>query len=339
MTTQQDQTIEQPIPTFGDANFKPATHADDEDLAALEAAAAKGADEPEQDEAPTETDAQEQTETTEAPEAPQAAEPPKGADKPRMIPIERLNEVIADRNKLREEMAEIRGMVAGLAVTKGQQASPAAPDPEPETPQSRIEKLEAEVGTLAERYDSGALSFAEYEKARRAIDRQITRLELEADQPRTGERPDDTYLREQTDRLNEEFPVLKSITAADIKAIVPLAERQAEKDGIDFAGNSLRFRRYVAETAQRIYGSATQQQQKPPAAGADAQDGNPKPGIAAARKVEQARNAPPNLNNLSVSGRATQVGEYTPQRVAAMSDDELALLPDAVLAKLAGAGR
>lgn len=336
MTTQQDQTIEQPIPTFGDANFKPATHADDEALADLEAAAAKGADEPEQDEAPTETDAQEQTETTEATAAPQAAEPPKGADKPRMIPIERLNEVIADRNKLREEMAEIRGMVAGLAVTRGQQASPAAP--EPETPQSRIEKLEAEVVTLAERYDGGSLSFADYEKARRAIDKQITRLELEIDQPRTAERPDDSYLREQTDRLEDEFPVLKSITADDIKAIVPLATRQAERDGVDIAGNTLRYRRYVAQTAQRIYGEATQQQ-KPPAAGADAQDGNPKPGTAAARKVEQARNAPPNLNNLSVSGRASQAGEYTPQRVAAMSDDELALLPDAVLAKLAGAGR
>lgn len=338
MTTQQDQTIEQPIPTFGDANFKPATHADDEDLAALEAAAAKGADEPEQDEEQTETDAQDQTETVEESATQQAAQPPKGSDKPRMIPIERLNEVIADRNKLREEMAEIRGMVAGLAVTKGQQASPAAQDPEPETPQSRIEKLEAEAATLAERYDGGSLSFADYEKARRTIDRQITRLELEADQSRMTERSDDTYLREQTDRLENDFPVLKSITADDIKAIVPLAQRQAEKDGIDFAGNSLRFRRYVAETAQRIYGSATQQQTSP-AAGADAQDGNPKPGNATARKVEQARNAPPNLNNLSVSGRATQAGEYTPQRVAAMSDDELALLPDAVLAKLAGAGR
>lgn len=344
-TQQQDQTIEHTTPSseFGKAGFSPAAHADDDDLAALEAALAKGDSEPsEAAEAEPETDATETEvadDQTETPEATQpATQPAKAADgKPRMVPIERLNEVISERNKTREEIAELRGMVAALAASKGAQATPAAAqDAEPETPQSRIEKMEAEVAALAERYDNGGISFSDYEKARRAIDRQIVRLELEIDQPRTTDRPDDTYLREQTDRLESDFPVLKSLTAADIQAIVPLAQRQAEKDGIDFGGNALRFRRYVAETAQRIYGDPTQQTTTTPAAGAQAQDGNPKPGNAAARKVELARNAPPNLNNLSVSGRATQVGEYTPQRVAAMSDDELAALPDSVLAKLAG---
>lgn len=344
MTTQQDQTIEHTTPSseFGKAGFSPAAHADDDDLAALEAALAKGDSEPsEAAEAEPETDAQETEVADDQAETPEAAQPAtqpaKAADgKPRMVPIERLNEVITERNKTREEIAELRGMVAALAAAKGAQATPAAAqDAEPETPQSRIEKMEAEATALAERYDRGELSFSDFDKARRAIDRQIVRLELEAEMPRPMERPDDTYLREQTDRLESDFPVLKSLTAADIQAIVPLAQRQAEKDGIDFGGNALRFRRYVAETAQRIYGDATQQTTTP-AAGAQAQDGNPKPGNAAARKVELARNAPPNLNNLSVSGRATQVGEYTPQRVAAMSDDELAALPDSVLAKLAG---
>lgn len=340
MTTQQDtQTIEPTSTEFGKAGFAPASHADDADLAAIEAAIAKGEGEPEgTDEAPADAAVEDQTEPTQ--EADPAAQPVKASEaKPRMVPIERFNEVINERNKTREENAELRGVVAGLTISKGAQAKPDATqeEAEPETPISRIDKLETEAASLAERYDRGELSFTDYEKARRSIDRQIARLEFEADPPNAQASRDDSYLREQTDRLEEEFPVLKSISADDVKAIVPLAQRQAAKDGVDFSGNTLRFRRYVAETAQRIYGAATQQNQTT-TAGADASGGTPKPGTAAARKIEQARNAPPNLNNLSVSGRATQVGEYTPQRVAAMSDDELANLPDAVLAKLA-AGR
>lgn len=339
MTTQQDtQTIETHSTEFGKAGFAPVSHADDADLAALEAAIAKGEGEPEAtDEAPADAAVEDQTEHTQ--EAEPAEQPAKASDgKPRMVPIERFNEVIAERNKTREENAELRGMVAGLAVSRGAQAKPdAAQEPEPETPISRIEKLETEAASLAERYDRGELSFIEYEKTRRSIDRQIARLELEADPPSALNSRDDSYLREQTDRLVDEFPVLKSISEDDVKAIVPLAQRQAAKDGVDFSGNTLSFRRYVAQTAQRIYGDATQQTQTT-TAGADASGGTTKPGSAATRKVEQARAAPPNLNHLSVSGRATQVGEYTPQRVAAMSDDELANLPDSVLAKLA-AGR
>lgn len=339
MTTQQDtQTIEPTSTEFGKAGFAPVSHADDADLAALEASLAKGEDEPEvTDEAPADAAVADETEQTEDTQA--AEQPAKASDgKPRMVPIERFNEVINERNKTREEIAELRGMVAGLAVSKGAQAKPdAAQEPEPETPISRIEKLETEAASLAERYDRGELSFTEYEKTRRSIDRQIARLEYEADPPNAQDPKDDSYLREQTDRLEEEFPVLKSISADDVKAIVPLAQRQAAKDGVDFSGNTLRFRRYVAQTAQRIYGDPTQQT-KTTTADADASSGTPKPGQAAARKVEQARNAPPNLNQLSVSGRATQIGEYTPQRVSAMSDDELANLPDAVLARLA-AGR
>lgn len=339
MTTQQDtQTIEPTSTEFGKAGFAPVSHADDADLAAIESAIAKGEDEIEgTDEAPADAAVEDQSEQTQ--EADPAEQPAQAAGgKPRMVPIERFNEVINERNKTREEIAELRGMVAGLAVSKGAQAKPDAdPEQAPETPISRIEKLETEAASLAERYDRGELSFAEYEKTRRSIDRQIARLEYEADPPNAQDPKDDSYLREQTDRLEEEFPVLKSISADDVKAIVPLAQRQAAKDGVDFSGNTLRFRRYVAETAQRIYGNATQQNQTA-TADADASGGGPKPGAAAARKVEQARNAPPNLNQLSVSGRATQVGEYTPQRVAAMSDDELANLPDAVLARLA-AGR
>lgn len=335
MTTQQNDTqeIERP-PAIGEAGFTPAEHSDDAELAAIEAQlAANGGQERD--------DATEEQEQATEPTQPQSQEVPAAAGKPAMVPHSRFHEVNlraqqeADRNRALElQLAEMKGMVAALAA--GKTPAAAAPQQAEPTPQERLVALEDEFASLAEKYERGELSTKDYEIAKLGVSRQINRVEREIEAPASAASPtQDTYLQEQTDALTSEFPVLATLTAADIDAIIPLARRNAAREGADL-GSDLKLRRYVAATAQGIYGgpqtTTANAGGKPPARPTN-------PAANGLSKLEIARRAPPNLNGLASQGPAPNGGEPTKEQFDGMTEDQRAALPDAVLARMASAAR
>ncbi len=331
MTTQQQETTQERIPQFGDADFRPAAHADDTELAALEAELAKaeggsaeaGEQNAEQGEAEHQ-DAQTDQGTQAKEQPPAEGEQQPQGRQPIMVPKGRLDQALHERDELRERLARLEGAVGALALGK-QPAQPASEPANEPTPQERIDALKSDVEKLAERYEAGELSTKDWTTQNLALQEQILDIRMEMRSP-SAPAQSDTYLQEQTDRLAEEFSVLQTMSAEDIEAIVPLARREAAKQGIDIS-TDLKLRRHIAATAQRLYGD------NQPGAGGKPQAKDPRTQAANA-KLEMARNAPPNLNPHAVAYQGPTGGTPTVEQAERMSDDELAALPPAVLAAL-----
>lgn len=337
MTTQQQEPDTQPTtPQFGDAGFKPAAHADDAELAELEAELAKASGANADGEAPP-AEGEQQPEQDQQDEPPATTtEPAQGEAAPArgpgpMIPKSRLDQALRERDEMRERLARVEGMVVAMASGR-QPPETGAPAPEPElTPEQRIEALKTDLDTLAETYEQGTIGTKDFVRQQTALQEQILDLRVGMHSARNAPQGD-TYLQEQTSRLEDEFPVLKEIAADDVEAIVPLARREAVKQGIDIS-TDLRLRRHIASFAQSYYGKTQAPGGKPQGQGQP----NPplNPAANARAKLELARSAPPNLNTHAVAYSGTATGAPTPEQFSQMTDDQIAALPDAVLAKMA----
>lgn len=185
-----DETVEaaQAAETNGDQKQAETEYTPDDDpmLAGLKEAEAEIA---------AEEAAQKKTETAQdtdqdQKEAPAAAveEKPTGAEKETpMIPKPRFDEVRSERDKARDQVAYLQGIVhtqkemlsgaaAKAGATAGQDEGKKAEDAAPE-PKVLIEQAENKKIELAEKYENGEISLVELEKERVALDRQIRELD------------------------------------------------------------------------------------------------------------------------------------------------------------------
>lgn len=337
MTTQQEQNEVERPPQFGDAGFKPAAHADDDELARVEAELAKEEAGDAGTEAETAEDAELTTEedpgteeTHEEARPDTAKQPPAPTKTPTiMIPKQRLDEVLQDREQLLQRLARLEGAVTVMANGKPM-AQGEQPKPEP-TPQERIDALKADVDKLSEQFESGEIGTREFTRQQFDLQEKIFDIKQEMVAPRATAPAQDTYLLEQTNRLATEFDILAKISADDIEAITPLALRDARVNKVDIS-NDLALRRHIAATAQRIYGGTPNTQ---PAAGGKPPGPDQNRVEQGRAKLRLAQSAPPNLNAHAVNYSASSGGVPTAEQFASMTEDQRAALPDAVLAKLA----
>lgn len=119
------------------------------------------------------------------PEAPAAGSAPKGASP--MVPIARLNEVLSERDLLRDQVGYLRGLNDAKA-SNAAPAAPAAPaDRHAETSgkdqggvvdevEAAISKAEEKKLELAERYDNGEISSKQWKQEEITIDKEIRAL-------------------------------------------------------------------------------------------------------------------------------------------------------------------
>lgn len=331
MTTQQQETTTETVPGFGEAGFQPAHHADDDELAALEAELAKEAsgtsDAPSEVESTaSETEPEDHVEHH-AQEQPLAEGEPPQKSASHMVPKARLDEVLRKNAEMAERIARLEGAVGAIAMGKPAGTTPAEEPAREPTPEERIEAIRADIDKLAEQYESGEISTREW--ARENTRLQETLLDLRAATTSRAAQSD-AYLEEQTGNLVREFPVLTTITSDDVEAIVPLARREAQKQGIDIS-TDLKLRRHIAAFAQSYYGQNQAPGGKPQGQG---QPSQPAAGNGQA-KLNMARNAPPNLNQHAVAYSGQSAGAPSDDRVMQMRDDDLLALPPDVLAKIA----
>lgn len=332
MTEQVQQNAE-----IGTSGFTPMAHADDAELAEIEAAlkAAETGKPAEVAKPAAEVatpEAQPVAEGAKPAEAvPADAGKPNGEGErqdgkkgPPMVPHWRVRELVEQAAlKARAETLE-----EALHARPG--ATRAAPD-QP-TAQEQIATLDREIDQAATAFDEGKISLAQFKQVERANDRKIAELSRPAQTAAEPTAREDLYLAQQTDKLAEEFPVLNSLTAADVEPLVPLAYREAARQGVKITPDSLgdyNIRRFVGVVASRMYGEArpapatSQQQQQPPA------------GQQGAEKIERLAKLPPDLNQLS-AGAPKGADPMDPQRFMSMDVDEIAALPETLTRKISG---
>lgn len=327
---------------------------DDAEVEAARAAVEKPAEaEPPKTEAkPTVT----ATTPTAAPSEP-AAEPADEEDKAQqaMMPVWRANERV---QKEREANARLAGEneALKLMLQQRQPANPAA-TPQPKTAEEQLKDIRAERRAIAEKFDNGEINRAQEAEALEALnDREYAIREEQwkaksAPQPKAepaAEPADDMYLDGLTVKLADDHPFVDHLRQDQVDFLVAEATRQLASEGVQFAkGNLPSAQRYVlrervavlsdaygpamtGKTLEQVKGktttTTTTQPGKPPALSHNAQ--------ARSDKLELARNAPPNLSNISGTPSST---EPTEDDILGMSEEEILIkVPKATREKLMG---
>ena len=320
MTT-QDAAAPEAVP-LGAEGFKPMPHAEDQELAELEAQAqSEQATKPD---ATSEAQEQSQEQVGEQAEATEAEQPPaedaKPAKKPIFIPKERLDQEARRAREAEAAAAYWKGQADALKTT-----GTAQPQRQTATPEQQISRIEADLVAKAEQFDNGQMTlraFKEFEIKANAALSQLRALPQGAPVPTS-----DMRLQELTEQLLVDFPILAELKAEDVEPLEPRARRELQAEGAVLRNDpqsAYQIRRRVAELAQRIHGGPV----------AQARPGASQASEAIKSKVALAQKMPPDINRL---GGSTQVADLeSPQRILTLDPDEIAALPEATLRRLTG---
>lgn len=291
--------------------------------------------------------------TAGAPAQQPPAAKPAGKSAVPLIPKARFDEVLTDRNKLAQDNAYLRGKLdATLAAPATADGKP-APAPAPaQTPQQRLAAVDLEIDALAEKFDAGDLTMADFKKQERTLNekRDAIREESRAKPVAAATGPDgnELYLETLTADLETKHPWVdvfdKVGSEADWAYLKSTAVENLTARGIDPSKGAVgkyELRREVAALADQLgpallttraqaKGIAIPGQQPAPAA---ATTTTPKPGAAPLSPAAQARlaklntmnGAPPDLTAMTGSA---ETGDAE-SRVETMSEEEWKALPAA----------
>lgn len=291
-------------------------------------------------------------------QAPVKADEPPADDKkqPIMIPKARLDEVLR-RN---EELAHTASYYKGLADANKERSSVAQPDQsKPAEPVKTIKELLTEIDTqqleLAKKYDDGELTAAQWTAERLKLENQaatirIEEVRIEGERLRNETKAEarkeamELSLEEHAAKLDKGHPGLTLMPADDNHPMWGLlAEKAKEKlaaDGVTLvkgdARSTMIWRETLAELADKyapiwtekpLPGKASTPPTPPP--------GDKKPSLADKRleKIQLSHQQPPDSSKLGSSGVRP---ELTEAQILAMSDDDLASLPEATRARIKG---
>jgi hypothetical protein len=291
----------------------------------------------------------EPTSTASAPTGQAAA--PEPAKKPSgevpMIPKPRLDEVLSKLAEKEQEAAYWRGVADARAASPAAATAQAA---QPPTLEQRLAQLYAAQDALAEKFDAGEITMAEFTRQERELRQQEQQLREEQLAAKlkpaaATSQADELYLDTLTAKLEQEHPWVLPFNAVATQAEWDFVERQARENltqrGIELRGSigTFELRKEMSALIDRLA----------PALLADradkaAQVGAPFPAQGGAangqaqarlRAMQKASGAPPDLS--SIKGAAPDGGMPSEQRIAAMSDEEIAaVLPPSVRQKLLG---
>lgn len=286
--------------------------------------------------------------------APKTPEPKQEPSDSPMIPKARLDQVLAEKDEMARRAAFLEGQLHQLQTQATQPATPAAPEEPPKTPDEIIAEARVQKQDLAKKYDDAELTAAEYEASKDRLDdiiaeaREAKLAQRFQPQPTTPSQRqqtgEDLYLDQLTAKLETDHPYTLEIAKDDPrwKFLEDEANRQLQQEGIALMPGArglytLRERMAVltdqygpmwtGKSPDQIRGQAPNPGTGPAP--------TPAPGLsptAKARmdKLDMAEQQPPSTTSLGGSGASTEVSEAD---INAMSDDEIAALPESTRRK------
>lgn len=278
------------------------------------------------------------------PQAPQPPAQPQGQPQqqgpkaePPMIPKPRFDEVLGKADELARRNAFLEGQIAAMQSQKPAGQAQGQPAAEPEKPKRTLEQIDADKVALAEEYDSGKLSTAEWKKREVELDREARQLMQQpaqaSQQPPAGS--DDLFLEQLTQQLEAKHPYSTLITDEADWAFIETKARQqlaaeGEKIGDDSRSTFL-LRQKMAQLTDKYGPTLTGKQLQQPQVQRQGGQQQQQPGgstKAQAReaKLQQADGMPPNINSLG--GTAASSTEISEADILAMDDEAIAALPE-----------
>lgn len=286
-----------------------------------------------------------------------------------MIPKARFDDAVG---RAREEAAYWRG-VAESARASGQnggtpngQSADQGNQQQP-TAEQQLIAIDDQIVALAEKFDNGEITMKEYKAEERKLVSQADVLRenllLGKVQQHIPAPQEDLLLSQRTTEIEQQHPFLPLVFPNKPDAQLTSLERSRQDMIREEATQAvlakhpnlqpgpqadLIFREALGQVADR-YGAVWFPQHKPAAPQGGQQPQTPaspqtqqtggKPALTQTQqqrldKLRLADQQPPNTANLGTQG--TGAAEYTPERIAQMSEDEYARLPSAVRARLRG---
>lgn len=281
-----------------------------------------------------------------------------------MIPKARLDEVLRQRDEFSNRASYLAGVVeANKEMRQGTQTPAQTDTSKPaEPPAKTVPEVLAEINTaivaLAEKYDQGEMTAAEWRRQEIALQTQAETIRVEVakiDADRIMKEATDAArqegmnerLQSQADDLDTKHPALLQLPADGNHPRWAFLREEAAQSLADQgvvlkqgdAKSLMVFRERIAELADQyvpIWTGKPVPAASPPASGSPAPAPAPKqPSIADQRraKLELAHQQPPDSANLGASGVKP---ELTDAQVGNMSDDEIANLPASTRARITG---
>lgn len=288
-----------------------------------------------------------------APQAPQAQNQP-GKREPIMVPIERLNAALADRDKHRDTANYLQGRLEAVesavqpAQQPGQHPQPMnghqpAPPPRPMT----LDELKSDIATkrvsIQKQYDNAELTSEQYAQQLAALDGQM--IDGVANAIRASQPPAQTSLVDEAiqdqhaanlskthpyvDHLGQQhLSVLTEMVSAEWRAMGRFGTFKSK------AAEDMAFREAVAKMSD-VKGPEwfpdLQVQRQPPTTVPNRGQPQLSPAAAARQaKLTQAANAPPDLSQVGKPGNFTDLTEAD---ILNMTPQQLENLPQHVIAK------
>lgn len=272
--------------------------------------------------------------------------PPEGGGgkQPGPVPYERFREVNKDLRDARDRLAYLEGQMDALKSASGNALPPLAPPaanqaPPPASIPDQIKTLRAGLMESAAAFDAGEISLADFERKRGEVEDTISSLNLQvaAEIAARNSGPslaDETLLQAHAQTLNQEYPALMVIPRDDLQALANMVMAQEARAGRpigDTPQETMRLRTIVAKRAApyaAAIGIEVPSSTPPSADKKDTAAGNLSPAAQARlKKMGMAAEMPPDTSGMGSPG--TSDDPYSDARVARMSDDELAALPEA----------
>jgi hypothetical protein len=277
-------------------------------------------------------------ETTEPTPEPSAEVKDKGPAP--MIPKPRFDEVIAARDEALRQKAFLEGQLEALKEVAGKGTQqPQAPQPREPTAAEKLEQAQASILDLAKKFDDGELTYSDMKQQEFRLQNymaQVREADLLAKAAPPAASNDTLYLDTLTANLETQHPeVLLFKSDRDFNYLLDFTREKLQGQGIVLENTpkgTYEFRKAIAETAAelapRFYPGqvAKPQANTPPAPSAAA--------TARAGKLALQESMPPDLS--TVTGSTPAVADYSPARIEALTDEEIAALPTAVKNRLRG---
>lgn len=339
----EEQTLVQPVAdTTPPVVTQPAEiDMDDAEVEAARAALEKPAE-------PQATEAKPAATTTTAPtETP--AETPEDPDEAR-IPKWRFDEAVG---KEREARARAEGELAAYQKLMTQRiAATGGNQPAPKTADEQLRDIKAERLAVAAKFDNGEINAGQWAEALEALsDREFAIREerMAARHQQVPQAPvvaDDMRLDEKTMELADQHPYVDLLTDDQVRHLHGIAVLELRMEGRTLPDNVIlppaeRFalRERIAELSdrygQQMTGKTLEQLKgKPAQPTAPAKPALSPIALSRQQKLEQARDAPPNLNSISGTPSST---EPTEDQIAAMNEEDIiARIPKAARDRMMG---
>jgi hypothetical protein len=277
-----------------------------------------------------------------------------------MVPKARLDEALNTRDRASQEAAYWRGVAEARATpapAPGQ--APAQATPAVETPEQKLAAIQAETDALAVKFDNGEITMADFKKAERDLQgREYAIREeqlLAKARPETSDTPaptgDQLYLESLTANLETSHPWVKVMdavgTEADWRFLEGRARESLAERGVNMKGASATYelRKEMAELADTLgpalVGAKAQAQgitlpgQQPSTTQPAVPPAKSPQALALERKLALAAGAPPNIGAMT-GATGDHPGAVSDAQIEAMSEDDIANLPDATRKRLLG---